>query len=49
MPALYSTQARAVGGRAGHVESLDGLLKIDLALPKEIRGQSEAALGLVDK
>ncbi|MDO9165327.1 MAG: Ohr family peroxiredoxin, partial [Rhodoferax sp.] len=42
MPALYSTQARAVGGRAGHVESLDGLLKVDLALPKEMGGKGGA-------
>jgi osmotically inducible protein OsmC len=38
MSALYSTQARAVGGRAGHVETTDGLLKVDLALPKEMGG-----------
>lgn len=38
MSVLYSTQARAVGGRAGHVESNDGLLALDLAPPKELGG-----------
>ncbi|MET2830167.1 organic hydroperoxide resistance protein [Mesorhizobium shangrilense] len=42
MPALYSTQARAVGGRAGHVQSNDGLLSLDLALPKELGGKGGA-------
>lgn len=42
MPALYSTQARAVGGRAGHVETTDGLLKVDLALPREMGGKGGA-------
>ena len=39
MTALYATQARAVGGRAGHVESQDGLLSLDLALPREMGGK----------
>ena len=42
MPALYSTQARAVGGRAGHVQSDDGLLNLDLAMPKELGGKGGA-------
>jgi len=42
MPALYSTQARAVGGRAGHVRSNDGLLSLDLASPKELGGKGGA-------
>ena len=42
MPALYSTQARAVGGRAGHVQSNDGLLSLDLAMPKELGGKGDA-------
>ena len=42
MPALYATQARAVGGRAGHVETTDGLLSVDLALPKEMGGRGGA-------
>ena len=39
MSILYATQARAVGGRAGHVESQDGLLSLDLALPREIKSK----------
>jgi Ohr subfamily peroxiredoxin len=42
MPALYSTEARAVGGRAGHVRTMDGLLSVDLALPKELGGTGGA-------
>jgi osmotically inducible protein OsmC len=42
MPALYSTEARAVGGRAGHVQTGDGLLSVDLALPKELGGKGGA-------
>ena len=42
MPALYSTKARAVGGREGHAESDDRLLKVDLAIPKELGGKGGA-------
>ncbi|MBZ9773136.1 organic hydroperoxide resistance protein [Mesorhizobium sp. CO1-1-8] len=42
MPALYSTHARAVGGRAGHVQSDDGLLSLDLAMPKDLGGKGGA-------
>lgn len=42
MSALYATQARAVGGRAGHVETPDGVLSVDLALPKEMGGRGGA-------
>ncbi|MFD9898763.1 organic hydroperoxide resistance protein [Mesorhizobium sp. NPDC059025] len=42
MSALYSTEARAVGGRAGHVKSSDGLLSLDLAMPKELGGKGGA-------
>lgn len=35
---LYTARARAVGGRAGHVETDDGLLKLDLAPPKALGG-----------
>lgn len=42
MTALYSTQARAVGGRAGHVQTDDGLLSVDLAMPKELGGKGGA-------
>jgi osmotically inducible protein OsmC len=42
MNTLYVTGATAVGGRDGHVESTDGLLKLDLALPKELGGAGAA-------
>ncbi|TIU64971.1 MAG: Ohr family peroxiredoxin, partial [Mesorhizobium sp.] len=42
MSALYTTQARVTGGRAGHAETSDGLLKVDLAMPKELGGQGGA-------
>ena len=42
MSALYSTQARTHGGRAGHVETSDGLLSVDLAMPKELGGPGGA-------
>lgn len=42
MDVIYSTKVRAVGGRNGHVESSDGLLKLDLALPKSIGGSGAA-------
>ena len=42
MSVLYSTQARAVGGRGGHVETSDGLLRADLAMPKELGGPGGA-------
>lgn len=38
MAALYTTQARAVGGRTGHVETLDGAFKVDMGRPKEMGG-----------
>ncbi|RUW54793.1 MULTISPECIES: organic hydroperoxide resistance protein [unclassified Mesorhizobium] len=40
--ALYTTQARVTGGRAGHGETADGLLKVDLAMPKELGGPGGA-------
>ncbi|KTD63638.1 organic hydroperoxide resistance protein [Legionella santicrucis] len=39
MKALYTATARTHGGRNGHIETSDGLLKIDLAMPKELGGQ----------
>ena len=42
MPVLYSTSARAVGGRDGHAETADGLLRVDLAMPKELGGSGGA-------
>lgn len=34
----YTAHASAVAGRNGHVESSDGILKLDLTLPKELGG-----------
>ena len=42
MKALYTATARTHGGRNGHVETTDGLLKLDLAMPKELGGQGGA-------
>ncbi|TPL81450.1 organic hydroperoxide resistance protein [Mesorhizobium sp. B2-3-12] len=39
---LYTTQAHVSGGRAGHGETSDGLLKVDLAMPKELGGPGGA-------
>ena len=38
MQTLYSAQATAHGGRQGHVESSDGVLKFDLAMPEGLGG-----------
>ncbi len=35
---LYSTSARATGGRDGHSATLDGALDVQLATPKELGG-----------
>jgi Ohr subfamily peroxiredoxin len=42
MSALYSTQAHVSGGRNGHGETSDGLLKVDLAMPRELGGKGGA-------
>ncbi|KGP62401.1 organic hydroperoxide resistance protein [Legionella norrlandica] len=42
MKVLYTTTAKANGGRNGHVETTDGLLKLALAIPKELGGQGGA-------
>jgi Ohr subfamily peroxiredoxin len=42
MKALYATTANTHGGRNGHVETTDGLLKLDLAMPEELGGQGGA-------
>jgi osmotically inducible protein OsmC len=34
----YTAHATTVAGRNGHVESSDGVLKLDLTLPKEVGG-----------
>jgi osmotically inducible protein OsmC len=38
----YVATATAVGGRNGHVETSDGLVKFDLSVPKEIGGPGKA-------
>lgn len=38
---LYSTTARATGGRDGHAETLDGQFKVDLSTPKELGGNGK--------
>jgi len=35
---LYTATASAVGGRNGHTESSDGIVKADLSVPKELGG-----------
>ena len=42
MSALYTAQAHVSGGRNGHGETSDGLLKVDLAMPKELGGKGGA-------
>ncbi len=42
MEALYTGSAHAIGGRNGHVESSDGLLKFDLSIPKSMGGPGKA-------
>ena len=36
--ALYTATATATGGRNGHTQSDDGLVKVDLSVPKEMGG-----------
>lgn len=38
MKTLYTAVATATGGRSGHVESSDGAVAVDLAVPKEMGG-----------
>lgn len=42
MSTLYSTKVTAVGGRAGTIRSDDGLLGLQLALPKALGGKENA-------
>jgi osmotically inducible protein OsmC len=37
---LYTAEATATGGRAGHATSSDGRLDVDLSVPKELGGDS---------
>ncbi|MBN9226005.1 MULTISPECIES: organic hydroperoxide resistance protein [Legionella] len=41
MKALYTATARTHGGRDGHIETSDGLLRLDLAKPKELGGPGD--------
>ncbi|MBB6099271.1 Ohr subfamily peroxiredoxin [Deinobacterium chartae] len=41
MDIMYTARATATGGREGHVESSDGLLKLDLLPPKEMGGPAD--------
>lgn len=34
----YTASATSTGGRNGHVESSDGLIKLDLSIPKDLGG-----------
>jgi Ohr subfamily peroxiredoxin len=38
MATLYTATATAVGGRDGHVETGDGLLKLEMSIPKSMGG-----------
>ncbi len=38
----YTAHATTVGGRNGHVETSDGLLKAELSVPKDIGGPGKA-------
>ncbi|MDD3022038.1 MAG: organic hydroperoxide resistance protein [Alphaproteobacteria bacterium] len=42
MSHLYTTKVTAVGGRSGTVKSDDGLLNLNLAMPKELGGKGGA-------
>lgn len=42
MNILYSTRVSATGGRKGTIRSEDGILALDLAIPKELGGMGGA-------
>ena len=42
MKTLYTAVATATGGRTGHAESSDGILTVDLSVPKEMGGGGAA-------
>lgn len=42
MKTLYQTRASATGGRNGHVVSADGVLDLNLAIPREMGGPGGA-------
>jgi hypothetical protein len=41
--ALYTAHAAATGGRDGHTRSSDGVIDVDLSVPKELGGQGGPA------
>jgi len=41
MRTLYTAEVTARGGRSGHVRSADGILDIDLRIPREMGGPGE--------
>lgn len=43
MTPLYTTTATATGGRSGKVTSADGIIDLNLAMPKELGGPGNAA------
>lgn len=42
MTALYTARASATAGRNGHGETSDGVIKVDLSVPKEMGGPGKA-------
>ncbi|MEA5078880.1 MAG: organic hydroperoxide resistance protein [Anaerolineaceae bacterium] len=42
MKPIYQTTVVAKGGRDGHVRSTDGVLDLDVRVPRELRGQGGA-------
>ena len=42
MSHLYTTRVTAVGGRNGTIKSEDGILNLQLAMPKELGGKGGA-------
>lgn len=40
---LYTTHAIATGGRNGHTRSADGIVDVDLSIPKEMEGPATPA------
>ena len=42
MGLIYTAKVRAEGGRKGYISSTDGLLKLNLALPKALGGKEDA-------
>ncbi len=39
---LYTAESTVVGGREGHVKSTDGIIDIDVSMPKGLGGKGEA-------